>query len=483
MRRLVPVLALVACAACVPQAWRGFAPKMHFSTQVAAPTFKEVSLPNGLTLLVHEDRRAPVTSVYVAMRAGASTDPAGKAGVAALSEALAGRGAGKWDQKTLQQMFDRLGSPLGNQVGPDNSLYAVTVMPSAAAPALGLISQVVRNPRWDPKAFAQLKSQAITDAEIPSTDPQRVGIDTLRRTLFGAESAYARKIGGTPKTLKSITLDDLKAWHQKWIGPNTTAVILTGRVTFAQAIAWTREAFGKWKGTATVPTPPPAPKAPRRTAIEVVPEPGLSQTVMILGRVGVPMENPQRFPLEVATTFVGADMNVQLREEQHVSYGAYGGAAAFQGTGLLVALSKVKASATGEALQTSLQALRHTYSGFLDDRQVIPVRLGLIERELGGVDSTDGLASAAASIFLRHRPLNALVTDIRRLEGIHSRQVRKAAHAFLDPDTWQVVLVGDPKVIRKQVGSLGLGKLVIVPPPGAAKTTRPKATQTADAGR
>ncbi len=149
MRRLVPVLALVSLAACVPQAWRGFAPKMRLGTNVAAPTFKQVSLPNGLTLLVHEDGRAPVTTVLVALRAGGSTDPAGKAGLATLTEQLAGHGAGTRDEQALQTSFDRLGSPLGNLVSADQSVYGVTVMPFDTGPALALLSDVVQRPRFE----------------------------------------------------------------------------------------------------------------------------------------------------------------------------------------------------------------------------------------------------------------------------------------------------------------------------------------------
>ena len=201
----------------------------------------------------------------------------------------------------------------------------------------------------------------------------------------------------------------------------------------------------------------------------MVPEPGLSQTVMVLGRVGVPIESSERFPLAIATGFVGGRMNIQLREEQHVSYGAGAGSAAYQGTGMLVAASKVKASATGEALRTSLGALEHTHSGIISDRMVAPARLGEIEGQVAGTDSTIGLAYAAANIFWRHRPLNALVTDMRRLEHLKSGPVQQAASKYLAPDTWQIVLVGDPKVIRKQVSGLGLGKLVMVAPPKAEK--------------
>ncbi len=261
----------------------------------------------------------------------------------------------------------------------------------------------------------------------------------------------------------------MKAWHHKWVGPNTTAVIVTGRVNFRQVIGWVNQTFGKWQGKAAEPPAPEAPSVEKRTTIEVVPEPGLSQTVMVLGRVGVPIESSERFPLAIATGFVGGRMNIQLREEQHVSYGAGAGSAAYQGTGMLVAASKVKASATGEALRTSLGALEHTHSGIISDRMVAPARLGEIEGQVAGTDSTIGLAYAAANIFWRHRPLNALVTDMRRLEHLKSGPVQQAASKYLAPDTWQIVLVGDPKVIRKQVSGLGLGKLVMVAPPKAEK--------------
>jgi len=481
MRRLVPVLALVSLAACVPQAWRGFAPKMRLGTNVAAPTFKQVSLPNGVTLLVHEDGRAPVTTVLVAMRAGGSTDPAGKAGLAALTEMLAGHGAGTRDETALQTTFDRIGSPLGNLVSADQSVYGVTVMPFDTGPALALLSDVVQRPTFDPAVFTKVKSEAIADAEIPVTDPQALGIQALRRTIFGDTSPYARQLGGTRKSLEAITLDDVKAWHHKWIGPNTTAVIVTGRVSFRQVIVWVNQTFGKWKGKASLPPAPEAPPVEKRTAIEVVPEPGLSQTVMVLGRVGVPLESPERFPLAIATGFVGGRMNIELREQQHISYGAGAGSAAYQGTGLLVAASKVKASATGQALRTSLGALDHTHSGIISDKMVAPMRLGEIEGQVAGTDSTIGLAYAAANIYWRHRPLNALVSDMRRLEHLKSGPVQQAASKYLAPDTWQIVLVGDPKVIKKQVGGMGLGRLVMVPPPG--EKAPKKASADADAAK
>ena len=209
---------------------------------------------------------------------------------------------------------------------------------------------------------------------------------------------------------------------------------------------------------------PPVPAPSTRQQVLLVPKPGLDQTVVVLGRPGLAAGNPDEFSLELATTvfggFFGSRLNMNLREDKGYSYGAGSSADARLGVGPLTCSSAVRADVTGPALTEFFRELKGLRERPITDKELEAAREGLIRGFPGNFETVEGLGASASQLFFLRRPMDEFNRTVEGLRQATPAEVQRVAEAYLAPDAMQVVLVGDPELIQKQVGPLQLGTLV-----------------------
>jgi predicted Zn-dependent peptidase len=276
--------------------------------------------------------------------------------------------------------------------------------------------------------------------------------------------------GGTPATVQGVTLKDVRGWYQRTSGPRAAAVIFAGDITLAQAQALAEKSFGKWKGGALRPKPPPAPPVPPRQAVLFVPKPGLQQTLITVGRPGLQTGHPDEYALELASTvfggFFGSRLNMNLREAKGYTYGAGAGSSARYGVGPLTANTAVRWDVTGPALLEVMNELTGLQEKPITQQELESAREGLVAAFPGAFESVEGLAGSAASLFQEDRPMDEFNRTVEGLQAATPAEVQRVAEAYFKPELMQIILVGDPAKIEEQVGPMRLGTLQARPVPG-----------------
>jgi predicted Zn-dependent peptidase len=469
-----------AAAAPAPDAWRAQPPAPGRPPPLVLPHFERGTLANGLTVLVATRRELPLVSVGVAFGAGSSSDPRGQAGVAELAYKMLAEGAGGKDALALDAAFADLGTGLSVAVQPDGALASARVLRRNAEAALGLLATVVQRPTFAAKDFDRRKKQTLSDLAVRAGEPRFLAQQAFVAHAFGPDHPYGHVGSGTPASVEKLTLAQAKGFYQKQAGPRAAALVLAGDVTLERAMELAQRHFGAWKGDAALPPAPPVPPAPARSQVVVVPKPGLQQTIVLVGRPGVSSAQPEGPTLELAASvfggFFGSRLNMNLREAKGYTYGARAGSDARFGVGPLTASSPVRADVTGPALQEVFNELKGLKERPITARELEEAREGLVRSYPGSFETVEGLAASAAGLFFERRPLDEYEAQVKALQAATAEQVQRVAESFFDPAQMQIVLVGDPELIRAQVAGLGLGPLVMQPPPAVgADKARPAA--------
>jgi predicted Zn-dependent peptidase len=125
----------------------------------------------------------------------------------------------------------------------------------------------------------------------------------------------------------------------------------------------------------------------------------------------------------------------------------------------------VRADATGPAMQEFLKELSGLKSRPISPQELEAAREGLIRSLPGTFQTVEDLGRAAAGLFWEEKPLDHYRKLADQLERATASQVQAAAEKYFDPSSLEVVLVGDPGQVTKQVQSLGIGELVVRDPP------------------
>ncbi len=479
---LVSLLVLLGCATATPkpeaspapeakpvdrEAWRT-QPAPQKPSPLVVPKFERAVLPNGLTVLVSQERSLPLIALGVATGAGTAADPLGKAGLASLTYDMLLQGAGPYDAVALDEAFAQLGSSAFSSTQPDGAIVGVRVLSSNAEAAVNLLRTVVRSPRFDKAEFAREKRQRLASLTGALARPDYLLRLAAGETLYGAQHPYGHPGSGTPQSVESLTVEEARAFHKKWVGPKNAVFIATGDITLQGAVALATKAFGDWRSPATRPPAPPDP-APSAGRLVLVPKEGLTQTMIMVGRPAVSAKSEEVAPLELAATvvggFFGSRLNMNLRETKGYSYGASAYLDARRGQGTALAMSQVRADVTGPAFKEMVGELEGLKTRPITAEELEAAREGLIQSIPGSFSTIEELLETAAGLYWEERPLDDYARFIDALLKATPAQVQASAEKYFNPQGISVVMVGDAPTVERQVGPLVAGKIETQPPP------------------
>ena len=183
-------------------------------------------------------------------------------------------------------------------------------------PTLKLLAEMLISPRFDPKDFDRERSQQLADL---LQGPDNVGWIARRVfpiLMFGPEHPYGKPAQGYPGSVKTLTLDDVRAFHKAAVGPNGTTLIITGDVDPDALIPVLEKTLGQWQNNNAGPRPrPEAKKKAEPGTIYLVDKPGAVQSVIHVGRRWVDRRDPRYFATLIGNHLLGEDFLSRLEPE------------------------------------------------------------------------------------------------------------------------------------------------------------------------
>jgi zinc protease len=194
--------------------------------------YTQYTLDNGLTLIVHVDRKAPIVAVNVWYDVGSADEPEGKTGFAHLFEHLMFNGSENFNDDYFKAL-DRLGATGTNgttnfdrtnyfQVVPTSALDSVLWLESdRMGHMLGAISQE----RLD-------EQRGVVQNEKRQGENQPYGkvFLTIFENTYPKGHPYAHSVIGSMEDLNAASLDDAKNWFRQYYGPNNAVLVVAGDV-------------------------------------------------------------------------------------------------------------------------------------------------------------------------------------------------------------------------------------------------------------
>jgi zinc protease len=228
------------------------APPLAAQSAVEIPYVRFV-LPNGLTVLVHEDHKAPIVAVNVWYHVGSKNERPGRTGFAHLFEHLMFNGSEHYD-KEFQDPLERAGATdLNGTTNEDRTNYFANVPTSALDLALWLESDRMGHLLG---ALTQAKldeQRGVVQNEKRQNEDEPYGKvwDFLTPRLYPANHPYSWTVIGSMEDLDAAKLDDVKAWFQSYYGPANAVLVVAGDIDVATAKAKVERYFGD------IPSGPP----------------------------------------------------------------------------------------------------------------------------------------------------------------------------------------------------------------------------------
>jgi len=196
----------------------------------AAPKVAEHTLSNGLKVLVKEDHRSPVVVSQVWYKVGSSYEPGGITGISHMLEHMMFKGTDKHPAGEFSRIIAENGGDENAFTGQDYTAYFQTMEASRLAVSFELEADRMRNLHLLPEELKK-ELQVVTEERRMRTDdnPQAKMSEHFMAMAY-SNSPYKHPVIGWPADIANYTVDDLKAWYQRWYAPNNATVVVVGDV-------------------------------------------------------------------------------------------------------------------------------------------------------------------------------------------------------------------------------------------------------------
>ena len=456
---------------------RGALPAVAPIGDLVFPNVERTKLSNGIELVYANRTAVPVTQVSMSFDAGVAADPSEKLGTQRLTLSMMDEGTTSLDSTALAEARERLGASIGSGSSADRTYLTVDAPSPNLAGALDLFADVVERPAFAPAELERVRGQTLAGIAQELTSPQGLSGRMLPRVLYPAASPYA-KLGagsGDPAVVKTISRDDLVAWHKAWIRPDKAKIFVVSDRPLAEIKAALEARFGSWKGEGAAGTKSfPASAQATAGKIILIDRPNSPQSQIIAAQI-TPVD-PFSDTLAVATAnqALGSGflsrINMDLREAKHWSYGAGGGFNFMEHAVPYTISAPVQSDKTGD----SIKAIQQQVKDFLTTKGVTNEELtrevnGSTRELPGRFETSDAVLSAMQQNDARHRPDDYYSTIAQKYRGLTVPQLDAAARAALDPNKFVFVVVGDASKVRPQLDSIGL-PVEVVPAASLAGT-------------
>ncbi len=486
----VLALSLTACAAQPPVASAPPPPSLAQLVATVDIPYERFTLPNGLTTLIHTDRKAPIVGVTLYYRVGSKHEPKGRTGFAHLYEHIFF--GGSENVPNFDIPLEGAGSTTTNgSTWYDRTNYVETVPTGATDLALfmesdrmGYLLGAVTQDKLD-------KQRGVVQNEKRQGDNDSYGLAeyAINDGLFPVGHPYRHSTIGSMADLDAASIADVRKWYVDNYGPNNVVLVLAGDIDAATARPMVEKWFAaipRGPDIAKVSADPVTLPAPvRREMNDQVPV-----TRLYRSWSGPGLNHPDTVPLEVGMRVLGGLSssrldNALVRAEQlAVMVSAYN--QTHEQLSFLQATMDIKPGVDRAKAEARFDALLTKYiaDGPTED-EVRRAATSTISGELGGLEqvgSTSGKGATLAEGLLFSGDPAAYKTRLTRIASVTPAEVQAAMARWLTRPVYALAISpGERTEKGETMGGWGDEATSPVPAPDAKKpapalTVGPKRT-------
>src|SRR5437763_2788375 len=337
------------------------------------PHITRTTLPNGLRVLVAENRSAPIAALRALVKSGADHDTAELAGLASITADLLDEGAGTRDAIRLAEDVGLLGGALATGADWDASYLSIDVLSRNVQPSVEILADVALRATLPADGLERARSERLMEILQQRDEPAAIAGKRFAGLLYGT-GAYGNSVIGNAESVARITLDDVRRFYEAHFLPNASAVVISGDVESSVAVELAAQKFGDWKKANEPSRPVVSPQSIPESRIYLIDRPQAVQSEIRVGHVGVARSSDDYFPISVMNAILGgvfnSRINLNLRERHGYTYGARSTFAFRRLPGPFVVAAPVRNEVTLESVSEVLSELRRIRTGDIEEREL-----------------------------------------------------------------------------------------------------------------
>ena len=403
-------------------------------------------LPNGLRLIVLPADISHTVSIYGKVRNNPNLEtPKGQEGVDQILGDLFSYGTTTLDRLAYQKALDDIAAEASA-----GTSFSLQVLPEHFSRGVELLADNLLHPALPEKAFQVVRAETASSLAGQLKSPGYLTRRALHKGLYPPADPVLRQ--ATPKTVRGITLADVKAYYHKVFRPDMTTIVVAGDITPARAKAIISKAFGGWRAKGPKPPTELPPVPANKASQHLVPDASRVQDQVTLAQtVGLTRADPAHYALQVgdhvlAGAFYATRLYRDLREETGLVYAVDAMFHFGKTRSVFGVFYACDPDNVGKARSLVVRDLKQMQTAPVSPSELRQAKTLLLRRLLLSRDDLDQIGSDLLSLAVKDLPLDEPLRAARHYRAITAVQVQKAFARYLRPaDMVQVVRGPAPK--------------------------------------
>jgi zinc protease len=440
-------------------------PDLRPVPRFAFPAIHKSALASGLGVWSVRHEAVPLIGFLLIIRRGAADDPRGQEGLAALTADMLDEGTGPWSAIEVHQELARIGAQFDIDIGADATFVGLTALSRFADRGLRLLADIVVRPTLADADFLRVRQLRLNRLIQLRDMPGVIADRAFARLLYG-ETPYGHTPLGSERTLAPLTVDDVRAFHQRLIRPDAATLVAVGDCEHETVRRLADAAFGDWTPGREPPTDA-GDTVPQAARLNIVPRSGASQSELRIGHVAAARATPDYHALVAANMVLGGQyvsrINLNLRSDKGITYGARTAFDFRRRPGPFAFQASVDTPATALAIRESIGEIAAIRGERPVSADELAVGVAALTRGYArNFETSDQIARAVAQLALYGLPDDYYSQFVPRVESLTPDDVMGAAARHLDPARLITLVVGDVDAAGQELGRLNLGDPVIL---------------------
>jgi zinc protease len=420
--------------------------RQQTGTDVSVP-YTMFTLPNGLTVILHEDHSVPQIAVNVWYHVGSARERPGRTGFAHLFEHLLFEGSAHVREGEFDRLLEAAGGSNNGSTTEDRTNYFETVPSNALDLALflesdrmGYLLDVVTPALVDGQrdVVRNERRQVIENA------PYGKGLVRLTELLYPKDHPYHWPVIGYMEDLGAATHEDVIEFYQQYYGPGNASLVLAGDIDPAHARQRVEHWFRDVPAGARV-RPIDAPPAELTTIVAERMTDQVQLPRLFLAWLTPALFHPGDAELDVLGRVLSAGRNSRLYKRlvydlelaQHVSAGQYSNQ--LSSLYLIDVTARPSAEEAPEALLTRIMAivdeeLMTLRSAPPDEREMARAQNGIEASFVGGMETVDSKADQLNAYYAATGNPDYFGEDLARYRALQPSDIQAAVRRWLPAD-------------------------------------------------
>lgn len=431
------------------------------------PDIQRAELSNGMKVVLAQRKGVPTVSMDLMFDAGFKTDYLNKAGTAALAMNLLDEGTKDMSTLEISEQLQLLGASLYAGSDTDVSSVSMSTLKPTLDASLDLFADVVLHPAFEEKEFERLKKEQLNSIQREKSQPVPMALRVMNKFLYGENHPYSNPYTGTgyESTVDELTREDMVNFYKTWLRPNNATLVITGDVEMDELKAKLEKAFKGWEKGDIPSITFKKPETGTKNTLYLMDRPESQQSVIIAGNLIDKYGDMSEVAREQMINILGGEftsrINMNLREDKHWAYGAYGFVMNAEHERPFIVYAPVQTDKSAE----SIQELQKELSEFVTTRPATEEELEKVKNNqilgLPGQWETNSAVNSSLYNLVKYKlPDDYYQKYDASVRNVRLSDVEKVSGEVVQPDQVNWFVVGDKAKIMDRLEELGFDQII-----------------------